>query len=99
MKILKKIVYHFSLLIFKIDRSLKLNDIFHSIISQRKKIVKLDNSNLSFYIPNQLILYRVKTFFSKEPEIIEWIDNFKKESVFYDVGANIGYIVVMHQKK
>ena len=31
MKILKKIVYHFSLLIFKIDRSLKLNDIFHSL--------------------------------------------------------------------
>tara|TARA_B100000242_G_scaffold157575_1_gene112584 strand:- start:1917 stop:2753 length:837 start_codon:yes stop_codon:yes gene_type:complete len=99
MKILKKIVYHFSLLIFKIDRSLKLNDIFHSIISQRKKIVKLDNSNLSFYIPNQLILYRVKTFFSKEPEIIEWIDNFKKESVFYDVGANIGLYSCYASKK
>ena len=77
MKFLKKMIYLLTLLISKIDRNLKLNDIFYTLISQRKKVIKLDNLSLSFYVPNQLILYRVNTFFSKEPEIIEWINNFK----------------------
>ena len=34
--------------------------------------------------------YRYRTFFSKEPETINWIDNFEKNSVFYDIGANVG---------
>tara|TARA_B100001121_G_C18599376_1_gene578728 strand:+ start:77 stop:736 length:660 start_codon:yes stop_codon:yes gene_type:complete len=34
--------------------------------------------------------YRYRTFFSKEPETIEWIDNFEKNRVFYDIGANVG---------
>jgi FkbM family methyltransferase len=99
MKIFKKIVYLLILLIFKIDRSLKLNDIFYTVISQRKKVIKLDNLSLSFYVPNQLILYRVNTFFSKEPEIIEWINNFKEKGIFYDVGANIGLYSCYASKK
>ena len=27
---------------------------------------------------------------SKEPETIKWINSFDKESVFFDIGANIG---------
>ena len=40
---------------------------------------------------------------SKEPETINWIKNFPKDSVFFDVGANIGiytlYSAVMQQNK
>ena len=39
--------------------------------------------------------YRHKTFFSKEPETIKWIDGFNKGSTFFDIGANIGYILFM----
>lgn len=99
MKILKKIVYFITLFIFKIDQSLKLNDIFYNVISQRKKVIKFDDLSLSFYVPNQMILYRVNTFFSKEPEIIEWINNFKERGIFYDVGANIGLYSCYASKK
>jgi len=34
--------------------------------------------------------YRADTFWSKEPETIVWIDGFKPDSIFIDVGANIG---------
>ena len=99
MKFLKKMIYLLTLLISKIDRNLKLNDIFYTLISQRKKVIKLDNLSLSFYVPNQLILYRVNTFFLKEPEIIEWINNFKERGIFYDVGANIGLYSCYASKK
>ena len=36
--------------------------------------------------------WRVDTFFSKEPETLDWIDKFnlKEKIIFWDVGANIG---------
>ena len=44
----------------------------------------------NFLIPNRLNYFRAKTFFSKEPETIRWIENFDDNSIFWDVGANIG---------
>lgn len=56
------------------------------------KNIKIINHKISFFVPNQLIDWRVNTFFSKEPETIEWIDRFSNEenSIFWDIGANIG---------
>lgn len=34
--------------------------------------------------------YRADTFWTKEPETILWINTFKEDGVFFDVGANIG---------
>jgi FkbM family methyltransferase len=34
--------------------------------------------------------YRAHTFYTKEPETLVWIDGFKPNSIFIDVGANIG---------
>lgn len=34
--------------------------------------------------------YRHDTFWTKEPETIEWIKSFAPGDIFYDVGANIG---------
>ena len=51
---------------------------------------KIFNKNILFFAPNELIKWRVKTIYSKEPETINWIDTFKKNSVFWDIGANIG---------
>jgi len=34
--------------------------------------------------------YRHKTFFSKEPETLNWIDGFNPNSIFFDIGANVG---------
>ena len=54
---------------------------------------KLINSKeIIFFCPNKLIEWRVKTFSHKEPETLEWIDNFDSngKTIFWDIGANIG---------
>ena len=34
--------------------------------------------------------FRAKTFESKEPETLKWIESFKPSDTFLDIGANIG---------
>ncbi len=57
---------------------------------------------LTFFSPNFLIDLLIRDFYSKEPETIEWIDNFKKNEkiVFWDIGSNIGlysmYAAITH---
>jgi len=87
-----KLFYFLDLLFYKITkRSILIwfkdfiqDDSYDSILILNKKI--------SFFIPNQLIQYRIKTFFTKEPETLDWIDNFKKNKniIFWDIGSNIG---------
>ena len=55
-----------------------------------KRNISAGNNKLTFYTPNFLMRYRHKTFFSKEPETLQWIDQFKSNTVFLDVGANVG---------
>ncbi len=56
------------------------------------KTVNILNKNIRFFTPNNLIQWRVKTILSKEPETIEWINNFNSNEkfIFWDIGANIG---------
>ena len=56
-----------------------------------KSIVILNNK-INFFIPNVITEWRVNTFFTKEPETLEWINNFdnKEKFVLWDIGANIG---------
>lgn len=43
---------------------------------------------------NPILLWRVKTFYSKEPETIEWIKSFESDDIFFDIGANIGLYTI-----
>ena len=62
------------------------------------KTIRIINKNIIFFVPNSLILYRVNTFFTKEPETLDFIDQFKskKRIIFWDIGGNIGlyYIII-----
>ena len=40
--------------------------------------------------PNRTVSWRARTFLTKEPETIEWIDTFAPGDVLFDIGANIG---------
>ena len=55
---------------------------------------KINDRKLSFFTPNSIIKWRVDTIYTKEPETIDWIDNFKsnnnKKIIFWDIGSNIG---------
>ena len=66
-----------------------VDELIRSIL-QIKKTVKHDNLEFKFYTPNRLNYFRVDTFSTKEPETQEWINTFKKNGIFWDVGANIG---------
>jgi FkbM family methyltransferase len=50
-----------------------------------KEIIFANNKGQKTYIKN-----RMDRMLSKEPETINWINTFSKDSVFFDVGANIG---------
>ena len=94
---------NFSYILYKIlflfDKIIKLV-IKKSVLSWYKVFLHQDSykslnvldKKLTFFIPNKLTEWRVDTFFSKEPETLEWIDSFKKnqEIIFWDIGANIG---------
>ena len=68
-------------------------------IVNEKKSVNIGNSKLFFYAPNEINLFRINTFFIKEPETLAWIDNFKEKSNFFDIGANIGLYSCYAAKK
>ena len=48
------------------------------------------SKTINYSVSNNTTLWRAQSLFTKEPITIEWIRSFKKNSVFYDVGANIG---------
>lgn len=61
--------------------------------------VKIPNDKIFFFVPNYLVKWRVETFFTKEPETLNWIDGFDENDIFWDVGANIGLYSIYAAKK
>ncbi len=53
---------------------------------------------LFFYTPNQGTQWRVHTFYTKEPDTIEWLSSFQPGQVLVDVGANVGLYSVFAAK-
>ena len=49
-----------------------------------------DNNLFSLRLMGGAILGRGTSFYTKEPETVNWIKSFDKESIFFDIGANIG---------
>ena len=52
--------------------------------------VNCRGQEIKFYTPNSLTFFRMSSIETKEPETLDWIDSFDKNSCFFDVGANIG---------
>ena len=50
----------------------------------------ITNDLIKFNIINKHTLFRAKTLYTKEPITIKWIRSFEKNSIFFDIGANIG---------
>ena len=62
-------------------------------------IVDHQNIKLLFCTPNDISKWRATSFSTKEPETLEWIDSIPRESVFWDIGANVGIYSVYAAKK
>jgi len=104
----KKLSYIcFSLLVFldKIFKIITKRSIliwFNDFIQERSyKSIKILDKEIKFFVPNQLLEWRVDTYFSKEPETLEWIDSFEKKEnlIFWDIGANIGLYSIYNSLK
>ena len=65
------------------------------------KFINILDKEIKFFVPNQLLNWRVDTFFTKEPETLLWIDNFEKKEnlIFWDIGANIGLYSIYNSLK
>ena len=62
-----------------------INRILHEVTT-----VETKHGSLIFHTPTWLPRYRANTILAKEPETIAWIESFAPNSIFYDVGANVG---------
>ena len=45
------------------------------------KSIYILGKKINFFVPNQNINSRVNTYFTKEPETLDWIDNFEKKRI------------------
>ena len=75
-----------------IKRKKKIRELIYSgLRNSSSKSYKIeDEKNLKFFTPNFFSRWRVETILSKEKDTIEWIKTFDEESIFWDIGANIG---------
>ena len=76
--------------IMKLPILIFISDAFLDAKVNEKSTVKIKGKSIQLSTPNFLNRYRHKTFFTKEPETLGWIDGFEKGAVFYDIGANVG---------
>ena len=76
-----------------------VNEIIIEDVMNRVADVAHNNISMKFAVPNALNHFRVDTFSTKEPETLDWIDTFPKESVFWDVGGNVGLYSIYAAKK
>jgi hypothetical protein len=66
---------------------------------ERTQAVSSRGVSLRFAVPNRINRFRAKTFVSKEPETLDWIDQLPKCCTLWDVGANVGLYSIYAAKK
>ena len=90
--IIFRILKFIDLIFNKITNRSFLTGLNEFISDESYKSIKILIRSISFFTPNKITEWRVNTFFQKEPETLEWIDNFDKKNkiVFWDIGGNIG---------
>ena len=92
------IVEKFLNFLFKRSIIIYLSELIQNVSNKK---ISVENKKVSFFIPNALIKWRVNTLYSKEPETIEWINEFskRKKTIFWDIGANIGLYSIYNSIK
>jgi len=84
-----------------IFRRAEMDFLNNSLDSLKLKVAHFAKDNtkveLQFFTPNNLCLFRAESFSSKEPETLEWIEEFGVNgAVFFDIGANVGLYSIYH---
>ncbi len=61
--------------------------------------VNVKGQSIRIAVDNARTLQRAKTYSIKEPDTLDWLDSFEPNSVFFDLGANIGQYSLYPAKK
>lgn len=67
-----------------------------------KKIVISESpfKEIYFFTPSKVASYRARSFFTKEPETIDWLNsNGSNNNILFDIGANMGVYSIYYAKK
>lgn len=97
-KIIKNIIISINSLISKTKSGRFFNEQIIKILMESYKSVIYKQTAMKFSAPNTLNHFRINTFSDKEPETLDWIDSLPKNSVLWDIGANIGLYSVYAAK-
>ena len=62
------------------------------------KSLNYENNIFKFIDRNYITNYRFSTFATKEPDTLKWIKEMKPNSVFWDIGANVGLYSIFAAK-
>jgi FkbM family methyltransferase len=54
--------------------------------------------NFTFFTPNSVCQFRAESFSTKEPETLEWMDQYGSGGLLLDVGSNVGIYSVYYAK-
>ena len=65
-------------------------DLILKNILDQKKSINHGSIQISFHTPNKINKFRADSFANKEPETLKWIDSIPLNSIFWDIGANVG---------
>ncbi|MBF0523111.1 MAG: FkbM family methyltransferase [Candidatus Omnitrophica bacterium] len=72
-----------------------------SFLEKIDPVYVVENRGIKYFLscPNDLVRWRAETYFTKEPETIEWVDTFNPGDVLFDIGANVGLYSIYAAKK
>jgi FkbM family methyltransferase len=84
-------------LMFKVFKKNYFYQLIHDFLEENQYVsIKIDGKKVIFFCPSSHSLSRVNRFYEKEPDTLNWIDNFntKNKIIFWDIGANLGLFSV-----
>lgn len=76
-----------------------MRSVVHRVLTRLERVrgqrqiykCRVKSHTISLEVQSEIERYRARTFSTKEPETLEWIERyFQPGDVFYDIGANIG---------
>ena len=79
----------------------KANKLSCSLAGIFNPIYRIEHKGEKYFLncPNDLVRWRAETYFTKEPETIEWMETFKEGDILFDIGANIGLYSIYAAKR
>jgi FkbM family methyltransferase len=91
----KLLVIFFNILIkiFFINHPNKISNLFLQTLNPIATL-KFKNYKLKFRTGHGRLLWRVKSFYSEEKIMVEWLKSISNKDIFLDIGANIGIYTV-----